>query len=665
MDSGRPPAPVNTPRSSRRPAAGFSPPRAASALNFPAPVPVGEANRPKSARGSSARDPSRQCPSIRASSPLCIRTSAVAPRTPLSRKAPSYSLPRSPVSSSSAAAPVLSGKLGSSSLSPTPPGFLSLASSIEASSLACTPACGPRVSPTSISVRGCSGTSFLRAAPLPGQSPRCLALHRGIFPFREVEGCRSGVSPARSPSRSSSPFLPEARSPLSVARSPLRVLPSRINLSPPSCMPAFCSASVSSAGSFTTSLASPTSESPSFPQDVFDPSLGPSAGTMERLSAHPHAKSSRRQSSLRLRGLENRKGENNCFLNVILQAFWNLRSFRVLCQHAPEHRHPGTSFISGGRAPAHSPSASVDGPGDTCVRGHGPSFSVTTADSFQNARALASCSRLPVSASAGACPLPRSLAGQGSGCHGSRELGSSVSGRVRGQNCLSIEVSKDEKTAEEASRCFTSRRTAPAALSKIEPTLRSQSNVPTPGEPVTLQEFPRIPTREGHIRERCEEDSAVGKRSLEDHSATAHHLCGLLEDSPVCADADTCTHLPLAASCVFCAVKNLFANYQFGCCEVLPAAAVRASLASCWASTRFMPGDMEDADETMVGVLEALHAWHQGVSSHMPTEQIIPVCCADLVCVRFSVSVHVRISHASVSVQRDCFDCQLYSDAVK
>ena len=29
------------------------------------------------------------------------------------------------------------------------------------------------------------------------------------------------------------------------------------------------------------------------------------------------------------RGLENNKGENNCFLNVIIQSFWHLRSMRL------------------------------------------------------------------------------------------------------------------------------------------------------------------------------------------------------------------------------------------------------------------------------------------------------------------------------------------------
>eukprot|EP00916_Digyalum_oweni_P014942 GHVL01024425.1.p1 GENE.GHVL01024425.1~~GHVL01024425.1.p1 ORF type:complete len:322 (+),score=29.55 GHVL01024425.1:185-1150(+) len=40
------------------------------------------------------------------------------------------------------------------------------------------------------------------------------------------------------------------------------------------------------------------------------------------------------------KGLINRKGQNNCFLNVVIQSLWNLRSFRQSFQHAPEHRTP-------------------------------------------------------------------------------------------------------------------------------------------------------------------------------------------------------------------------------------------------------------------------------------------------------------------------------------
>eukprot|EP00929_Paragymnodinium_shiwhaense_P073641 TRINITY_DN37600_c0_g1_i1.p1 TRINITY_DN37600_c0_g1~~TRINITY_DN37600_c0_g1_i1.p1 ORF type:complete len:659 (+),score=96.81 TRINITY_DN37600_c0_g1_i1:268-1977(+) len=40
------------------------------------------------------------------------------------------------------------------------------------------------------------------------------------------------------------------------------------------------------------------------------------------------------------RGLENFNGSNHCFLNVAIQALWNLGSFRTCFMAAPEHRHP-------------------------------------------------------------------------------------------------------------------------------------------------------------------------------------------------------------------------------------------------------------------------------------------------------------------------------------
>ncbi|CAJ1389945.1 unnamed protein product [Effrenium voratum] len=44
---------------------------------------------------------------------------------------------------------------------------------------------------------------------------------------------------------------------------------------------------------------------------------------------------------LNVRGLENEHGANHCFLNVVIQAFWNLRSFRrrLLDAEADDHSH--------------------------------------------------------------------------------------------------------------------------------------------------------------------------------------------------------------------------------------------------------------------------------------------------------------------------------------
>lgn len=60
------------------------------------------------------------------------------------------------------------------------------------------------------------------------------------------------------------------------------------------------------------------------------------------LSAPSSAESSRGDSrSLAHRGLENDLGDNHCFLNVVIQAFWNLQSFRKLLLNASWHQHDG------------------------------------------------------------------------------------------------------------------------------------------------------------------------------------------------------------------------------------------------------------------------------------------------------------------------------------
>ena len=46
--------------------------------------------------------------------------------------------------------------------------------------------------------------------------------------------------------------------------------------------------------------------------------------------AHKHSTEMLQLGASVHRGLENKTGENNCFLNVIIQSFWHLRSMRRL-----------------------------------------------------------------------------------------------------------------------------------------------------------------------------------------------------------------------------------------------------------------------------------------------------------------------------------------------
>ncbi|KYK68152.1 ubiquitin carboxyl-terminal hydrolase [Toxoplasma gondii TgCatPRC2] len=242
-----------------------------------------------------------------------------------------------------------------------------------------------------------------------------------------------------------------------------------------------------------------------------------------------------RAPSLRLRGLENPRGENNCFLNVTLQAFWNLRSFRILCQQGTEHQHP---------APSLSASRSA--------------VSRTRRDE-------------PLSPEA---PLPLfSMRVQTS-------LGSGSSKKPANGKSVQREVPNFDAVFSSTLRTWIDRENE---ARKSVPRATGEKPAPRPS-PFSV--------------------SAPVEARVEGHLAT----------SPL--------HVPAASSCVYCAIKNLFANYEFGNCEVLPAAAVRTALATCWASTRFKPGDMEDADETLVGVLDALHAWHQGLIAPPPSAYV-------------------------------------------
>ncbi|KAF8821825.1 hypothetical protein IE077_001497 [Cardiosporidium cionae] len=63
--------------------------------------------------------------------------------------------------------------------------------------------------------------------------------------------------------------------------------------------------------------------------------------------------------------------------------------------------------------------------------------------------------------------------------------------------------------------------------------------------------------------------------------------------------------------CVFCMMKNLFINFAFSDCDVLPPDSVRLALSKTYAiNSRFKMGDMEDADETLEALLDIFHATH-------------------------------------------------------
>jgi hypothetical protein len=43
--------------------------------------------------------------------------------------------------------------------------------------------------------------------------------------------------------------------------------------------------------------------------------------------------------------MENKRGENHCFLNVIIQSFWHLASFRRnFLNQSKDHRHNNSEF---------------------------------------------------------------------------------------------------------------------------------------------------------------------------------------------------------------------------------------------------------------------------------------------------------------------------------
>lgn len=47
----------------------------------------------------------------------------------------------------------------------------------------------------------------------------------------------------------------------------------------------------------------------------------------------------------KFRGLENKLGKNNCYLNVVIQALWHLVSFRINFLSHKNHRHSDKELV--------------------------------------------------------------------------------------------------------------------------------------------------------------------------------------------------------------------------------------------------------------------------------------------------------------------------------
>lgn len=47
----------------------------------------------------------------------------------------------------------------------------------------------------------------------------------------------------------------------------------------------------------------------------------------------------------KFRGLENKHGRNNCYLNVVIQSLWHLISFRINFLSHKNHRHSDKELV--------------------------------------------------------------------------------------------------------------------------------------------------------------------------------------------------------------------------------------------------------------------------------------------------------------------------------
>ena len=96
-------------------------------------------------------------------------------------------------------------------------------------------------------------------------------------------------------------------------------------------------------------------------------------------------------------------------------------------------------------------------------------------------------------------------------------------------------------------------------------------------------------------------------------------------------------------SCVYCALKEIFANYQFGDERVIPPTVMRRTLCDLFApESRFAMNDAEDANEALEEILTELHA---ELCAGRPSEACSPPCL-----------VH-RVFGMELTYQDECARC--------
>ncbi|XP_041830158.1 inactive ubiquitin carboxyl-terminal hydrolase 54 isoform X2 [Melanotaenia boesemani] len=117
--------------------------------------------------------------------------------------------------------------------------------------------------------------------------------------------------------------------------------------------------------------------------------------------------------------------------------------------------------------------------------------------------------------------------------------------------------------------------------------------------------------------EKTKGDTAGRKRGIKESSKVLWHL-----DIFRRSFRQLTTHKCMADSCIFCALKNIFAQFQFSSERVLPSDALRSALAKTFQDEqRFQLGIMDDAAECFENLLMRIHF-------HISAESREDICTA-------------------------------------
>lgn len=286
------------------------------------------------------------------------------------------------------------------------------------------------------------------------------------------------------------------------------------------------------------------------------------------------------------RGLENDNGANHCFLNVVIQALWNLDSFRKRLLAAPIHPHSLMSAEAWAAALADSaPAAELAAPGRPAAE------STPVQPAAESAPVQPAAESAPVQAAA----APPEATGLES-------------------SCTEAEVPASGHAPEDAGAPEDPERTGGQEEQRDVPEDTMVEAQQDPAVETTALEPPDKVQKMEHCAGTCCEGGSSSSRARAVAAAEA-----------MFTSATQAAEVPNPSdSCCYCALKSVFSllrdSEEDG---AQPPDVLRKALSRVFVGRgRFQIGEMEDATEAIEALLGTLHACNVEPLEPFPTQEV-------------------------------------------